>query len=330
MNRVAIVVPNWNGDVFLGSCIESLLAQTARCTIIVVDNGSTDKSIDILQSYGDQLVVLRNKKNYGFAGGVNVGIRYAINKGFEYICLLNNDAIADTEWASRLITVAEKNMQLGIVTSRILSSNGKTIDSTGDFYTVWGLPFPRGRGEPSKEKYLASEEVFAGSGGASLYRVSMLKEIGLFDEDFFAYYEDVDISFRARIYGWKVWYSADSIVYHRISATSGRVKGFIVYQSLKNLPSVYIKNMPTRLFWKHLPKLIIAHIGLVYGSAKRGNAVPAIKGFGVSILITPKKLIQRITIQKHRAISTDDLAKIIQKDPPVDQTGMIRLKRFLG
>ena len=88
--------------------------------------------------------------------------------------------------------------------------------------------------------------------------------------------------------------------------------------------------MPTRLFWKHLPKLIIAHIGLVYGSAKRGNAVPAIKGFGVSILIAPKKLIQRIAIQKHRAISTDDLAKIIQKDPPVDQTGMIRLKRFLG
>src|SRR5690606_20741179 len=142
-------------------------------------------------------------------------IRAALRKNTDYIALFNNDAVAHQDWLKNLVKTLEDDPETGIATCKLLSADKSRIDSTGDFYTTWGLPFPRGRGEAKLTKYDNDTRVFGASGGASLYRASMLKEIGLFDEDFFAYYEDVDISFRAQLAGWKVLYVPTAEAYHQ-------------------------------------------------------------------------------------------------------------------
>src|SRR4051812_27073347 len=108
--------------------------------------------------------------------------------GADYAAPFNNDAVADEKWLENLVGYLDSHKSAGIACCKLLSADGKTIDSTGDYYTVWGLPYPRGRGESEIDKYDSDTDIFGASGGASLYRVSMLKEVGLFDEDFFAYY----------------------------------------------------------------------------------------------------------------------------------------------
>jgi GT2 family glycosyltransferase len=242
--KVAVVIPNWNGKDELPKCLDSLQAQTVQRRIIVVENGSTDGSGELVTSLYPGITLLPQSKNLGFAGGVNAGIRYALEQDFEYIALLNNDAVADRNWLRELMGTLEHNPKAGIATCKFMTIDKKHLDSTGDIYTTWGLPYPRGRGEPVNEAYDKDTKVFGASGGASLYRASMLLQIGLFDEDFFAYYEDIDISFRAQLAGWKVLYNPRAIAYHQIGATSSKKKGFTTYQTLKNYPWVITKNVP--------------------------------------------------------------------------------------
>src|ERR1039458_27404 len=190
--KVAVVVPNWNGIATLGTCIDSLQNQSLRPHIIVVENGSADDSLKLLQTKYPGVTVLVQPKNLGFAGGVNIGLVRAISDGAQFVALFNNDAVAEKDWLRNLVKAMTHDDNAGIVTCKFMDISGKHLDSTGDQYTNWGLPYPRGRGEPTSNRFDKQLDVFAASGGASLYRVKMLKEIGLFDKDFFAYYDDVD------------------------------------------------------------------------------------------------------------------------------------------
>jgi GT2 family glycosyltransferase len=168
--RVAVIVPNWNGADSLSACLDSLLAQTQKVHVIVVDNGSIDGSRELLKKYEATEVILHDK-NKGFSGGVNAGFRSAIEAGFDYVAAFNNDAVAEKVWLENLVKELDARSEVGIATGKFLGADGSYIDSTGDYYTVWGLPYPRGRGEKDLEKYDEQVDVFAASGGASLYRV---------------------------------------------------------------------------------------------------------------------------------------------------------------
>lgn len=312
-SSVTVVIPNWNGEDYLKKCLDSLLAQTLRPRVVVVENDSSDNSIDILDTFTD-VVVLRQSKNLGFAEGVNVGIRHALENQADYILLLNNDAEADKTWVEQLVSAADMNKQIGIVCPKLLSIDGKSIDSTGDFYTIYGLPFPRGRGEKETGQYDEPQEVFGASGGASLYRASMLREIGLFDAEFFAYFEDVDISFRAQLAGWKVFYQPKAVVYHHISATSAKLGDFRVYQTAKNFPFLFVKNMPGVLFWKYLPLVFYWYARMFGARIVRGGRVAFARGMIASLLKLPKKLLQRHKIQKKRTVSTAYIDSILYHD----------------
>jgi GT2 family glycosyltransferase len=216
MTKIAVVIPNWNGKDKIAKCLDSLSAQSMVSQIIVVENGSTDGSLEFINTHYPGVDLVVNKKNLGFAGGVNSGIRYAIDDNCDFVALFNNDAIADKDWLRYLVEATEKDGKVGVVTCKFMDIDGKHLDSTGDQYTNWGLPYPRGRGEPVNDSYDDQIDIFAASGGASLYKVKMFKDIGLFDEDFFAYYEDVDLSFRAQLAGWKIRYCPKAIAYHQI------------------------------------------------------------------------------------------------------------------
>lgn len=331
MNRVVIIILNWNGIDDTLNCLDSLQNQSYRdFTILVIDNGSTDNSKELLDEYqkkhAKNVEVIYNPKNFGFAGGVNTGIEWALNDDYKYIALFNNDAIADKNWLSNL-TEAIDYKNIGISTGLLLHEDGKTIDSTGDWYTAWGLPFPRNRGNITTQAP-NRELVFGATGGASLYKTEMIREIGMFDDDFFAYYEDIDISFRAQLAGWKVVYNPSAIAYHKQGATSNKISGFAIYQTFKNLPLLFIKNVPYGLLSSVGLRFIIAYKLMLINAIIKGNGTPALKGVWKSFVLGFKKMGERRYIQRTKKVSSDYISSILWKDLPPDQTGIRKLRKF--
>ncbi len=327
--KTAVVIPNFNGEDFLAEAIDSILAQSQENTLIVVENGSNDSSKQILESYGDTIIPLYNPVNLGFDGGVNTGIRYAFDHEFDAVALFNNDAVADRYWLEGL--TEQLKDQIGITTGCMMSADHKTFDTTGDFMTVWGLPYPRGREElVTPDAYKTPELVFGATGGATLYSIPMLRQIGIFDEDFFAYYEDVDISFRAQLAGWKVRYVPKSIVYHRINGTSKRMKsGFMTYQTFKNMPMVLVKNVPKvlkKIIW---PRFWIAYSTFFLSAVVRGEGWPALKGFVKFLTLLPKKSRERKKIQADMHVTPGYILDILVKDLPRNSTRLRKLRNFL-
>jgi GT2 family glycosyltransferase len=326
MHKVVVVIPNWNGELGLKRCIDSLVAQTQAAHIIMVDNGSTDGSYWFVEKNYPQVEIIRHTKNKGYAGGVNPGFKRAMEENAWYVAPFNNDAVADPEWLENLVKFLDTNPNYGIATPKVASSDGKHLDSTGDYYTNWGLPYPRGRGETDIRKYDSQTEIFGGSGAASLYRVSMLREIGLLDEDFFAYYEDVDISFRAQLAGWKVAYVPQSIVYHELNTTGKRIKGFFTYQTVKNYPWLLIKNVPASLLPRVFPRFALAQLLFVGRAFQRGHGWYAVKAVAVSTWYTPKKLMERFEIQSNRKVSSDYIWSIMTHDLPPNAEKLRKLR----
>ena len=314
--RVAVIIPNWNGEDIIKACVDALQRQTCKCQIIVVDNGSVDGSKKILKTYGEKILLLENETNLGFAGGVNTGIRFAQEKNFEYIALLNSDAIADIKWVGELVKVLDNHDECGIVTSRMLRHGGKTIDTTADIYTNWLVHFPRSRDMLSDDRDLREEEVFGATGGGSMYRAELFKNIGLFDEDFFAYYEDVDISFRAQLHGWKIIYTPKAIAYHEVGGTSRKIPGFTTYQTLKNTPLVWFKNLPFTMWPTRVPRFYFLYLTFIAKALLRGQISEVIRSQLKLLILFPKKLNERWKIQRGKTVSNDYLRKIIYKGLP--------------
>lgn len=323
--RACVIVPNWNGADDLRACLDSLLSQSEPAHIIVVDNGSTDGSLELLKEY-PAVEVIRHSENKGYAGGVNPGFRRAIELKADYAAPFNNDAIADKHWLRELVAALDAQLSVGVVACKLLGEGGDFLDSTGDYYTNWGLPYPRGRGETNIDKYDSKLEIFGASGGASLYRVAMLQEIGLLDEDFFAYYEDVDLSFRAQLAGWKVRYVPSAIAYHQISATSGRIKGFSTYQTMKNLPLLFYKNVPRKFFFHIGWRFFIAHTLFFWRAVSRGKGWPALKGIMRGMFLLFKKIPERRQIQKTKTVSNDYIWSLIVHDLPPNAHALRKLR----
>ncbi len=333
MNRLAIIVLNWNGSDDAIECIESLTEQALKPTIIIVDNNSSDNSVSVFEKYisihkREEITLIKNPRNLGFAGGINTGLVHARKQGFEYIGVLNPDAIADKKWCQALVDELSSHPKCGIATGILQRRDGKTLDTTGDFYTTWGLPGPRNRDEPVENAPSKPGEVFGATGGGAIYRAAMFDDIDMFDEDFFMYYEDVDLSFRAQLAGWKVRFTPKAIAYHKVGASSKKVPGLAVYNTFKNLPLVFIKNVPGKLFWYIGLRFFLTY-WLIFASAVRhGNGWPAFKGILASIIRKPAAYHKRWSIQKNRKVSVNYIRSIIHEGPLPNQTGLLKFKRF--
>lgn len=330
-NRVAVVVLNYKGISDTVDCIASLSRQTyENFTIVAVENGSHDGSAEKFKEleiqYGDKLITLYNDKNLGFDGGVNTGILWAMKNDFYYVALFNNDAVADKNWIKNLVSAALRHKS-GITTGLLLREDGKSIDSSGDLYSKWGLGFPRNRGDDA-DQAPKGDYIFGATGGATLFSIPMLREIGIFDEDFFAYYEDNDISFRAQLAGWKVYYEPRAIAYHKLMQTSGRMRsGFAIYQTFKNLPLVFVKNVPLGLLIPIGIRFYTAYFLMLGNAIVKGNALPALQGALMSLFLSIKKLPERWKIQKNKHVQVDYIKSILWDDLPPDQTGLRKFRR---
>lgn len=316
MKNIFVVIPNWNGAELIGEAITSILQQAQKNTLIVVDNASTDDSLSIIRSFKD-VVLLENSQNLGFTGGVNTGIQYALDNGADAVALFNNDAVADKNWLKHMVTHLESNPSVGIVTCKLMRSDKQHFDSTGDNYSTRGIPFPRGRNQKDTGQYEKSEEVFSASGGASLYRAEMLRSVGLMDQRFFAYYEDVDLSFRAQLAGWKVLYEPKSVAYHHVGGTSSKLGDFTRYHSVKNFLLLYTKCMPAKLYWKYLPYFTYQFARTTARSFIDLKPHVWAKSVFKFIVLLPSVLADRHKIQKERKLNTNQVDELLyRKRPP--------------
>lgn len=244
MKEVSVVIPNYNGIQFIEECLKSLKAQkdTVEYDIIVVDNGSTDGSREVVEKKYKDVKLISLDKNYGFCKAVNVGIREAKTP---YVILLNNDTKVLDGFVKALYEKIISNEKIFSVSAMMIQAkNPELIDDAGDFYCALGWAYAKGK-DRIVSRYENSYPITAACGGAAIYRKTVMEEIGYFDEAHFAYLEDIDIGYRARIFGYQNIYEPKAKVYHEGSGASGsRYNEFKVSHSSRN--SIYLirKNMP--------------------------------------------------------------------------------------
>jgi len=244
---VSIIIPNYNGEKYIANCLDSLKNQSfdnlGNSEIIVVDDCSNDNSVNIIKNF-QNVRLIENSTNSGFARSVNQGIRASCGR---YCLLLNNDVVVNQDFVKNLYEHITENPRVFSVSSRMIRYYERNkLDDTGDFYNILGWAYKRGDGK-NRDAYNRSTSIFSTCAGAGIYRRSILDEIGLFDEAFFAYMEDVDLSYRGLIFGYENHYEPKAFCYHIGSATTAageKYSPFKVSISARNNIYVAYKNMP--------------------------------------------------------------------------------------
>ena len=247
MARVNIVIPNYKGRDYLFSCLDSLKEQTFKdMHVIVVDDGSNDDELEnALSSYDIELVL--KEKNEGFSATVNAGIKLSMDS--EYVILLNNDTVVEKDYVEKMVEAMDGRNEIFSAQSKMVSLYNKDkMDSAGDYYCILGWAYNKGK-DKSVNNYNKEKKIFSACAGSAIYRVSTLNETGLFDEAHFAYLEDVDIGYRARLMGYKNIYAPKAVCYHAGSGFSGsRHNAFKVKLSSRN--NIYLLHKNMNLFWR--------------------------------------------------------------------------------
>lgn len=292
MAKSTIVIPNYNGINYIEQCLESIYAGTAPdVEVIVVDNASTDGSAEIVKRKFPQAHLIKNSENTGFSAAVNQGINMSETP---YVILLNNDTRVEKTFVRELERVLDSDKE-----KRIFSASAKLIslydkektDDAGDFYCALGWAFARGKGK-DPALYDRDCEIFAACAGGAIYRRELLspERVGLFDEEHFAYLEDIDIGYRAKIHGYKNSFAADSIVYHAGSAVSGsRHNAFKTRLASKNSVYLVYKNMPLLQIVINLPFLAAGFLvkALFFAGKGLGKEYAAGLANGVRLSLSP-------------------------------------------
>ena len=275
MKTVTVVIPNYKGIKFIEECLTSLYAQeagTPEFEVLVVDNASGDGSVELIREQFPQTRLVCLDENTGFCHAVNVGIQ---ESNSPYVLLLNNDTKVFPDFVKHMVSAMERSKKIFSVSAAMLTwDKPEIMDDAGDLYTVLGWALARGKGKPYAN-YQKRVKIFSACGGAALYRRSVLDEIGLFDEKHFAYLEDLDLGYRARIFGYESVYEPKARVIHYGSASTGsRYNEWKTRRAAANSVYVIAKNQPLLQKLLHLPFFIM--------------------GFGVKFLFFVRKKMGRL------------------------------------
>ena len=315
-----MIIPTWNRRDLLERCLDSLCKQTVHCTVIVVDNGSTDGTVHMVQERFEQVECLSLKQNLGFAKAVNLGIKKTTTP---YIALLNNDTQVDPHWIEVGLGAFENYPDYWFFASRMIDlKNRSRLDSAGDCYNRTGLAYKRGFGE-SSEEYSKSEPVLGASAGAAFYRKELFTRIGLFDESYYLYLEDVDLSLRAQLHGFKCLYLPEAIAYHLEGAsdpehaeseTRSPGRGFYsrnrVFWITRNRWQLMVTYQPLG----HVPWLFYGWLrSFAFHLLKAGHFAAFLRGLGAGVLMTLHDLRKRRELNHSRVLNNEELCHLLRR-----------------
>lgn len=308
--KTTVVIPNYNGIKYIGDCLKSLDRERRNPDsfhVLVVDNGSSDGSLKLVQKDFPWVEVIALPENTGFCHAVNVGIEASKT---EFVLLLNNDTVVLEDFVVNLEKAIEEDDNIFSVNPMMLSMQDQSImDDGGDEYNVFGWAYARGKDKPCAD-YGKRVEVFSACGGASIYRRNRILELGMFDELHFAYLEDVDLGYRARIHGYKNYYEPSAKVIHAGSASSGsRHNAFKAKLASANTAYVIGKNMPLLQIVWNLPFLILGFLVKTAFYTLKGMGLLYAKGYfvGIGRLFTPEGRAKKV---KYNFENTKNYLKI--------------------
>ena len=311
MEKVTVVIPNWNGMQWLSGCLGSLYKQDlSDFKIVVIDNGSTDCSVQFVRSHYPGTEIVELPRNVGFAKAVNIGIEKSTTP---YIALLNNDTIVYSDWLSTLLDKIENLPQdVGGISPKMLNMDDSSIvDDAGDELSWYGNATKRGHGEPASA-YCDEVEVFSPSGGASLYRRDFLVKTGGFDPDFFAYLEDVDLGLRGRLLGCRYLYLPTAKVLHKSHGSGIQFSDYVKLVT-RNRLLLFAKNIPSSLLFKHALKLLY---GQLYFFIIYRHPLASLKGYWSFIINLPETMKKRRKQMKNVKIDQAEISSIIHTRAP--------------
>ncbi|MBU1660121.1 MAG: glycosyltransferase family 2 protein [Chloroflexi bacterium] len=310
-SAVSIIIPNWNGANVLPRCLTALSAQTfTDYEAIVVDNASTDGSVDNLEAQWPNVQVIRLDRNLGFAAANNIGAHHARGR---WLALLNNDAFPEPGWLAALVQATRTHPEFTFFASRLIQAEAPNLlDGAGDVYHITGLAWRRCYNIPVDQCGTQIEEVFSPCAAAALYPRDAFLEVGGFDEDFGSYHEDVDIGFRLRLRGHHCLYIPDAIVHHIGSASTGKQSDFSVYYGHRNLVWSYTQNMPGFLFWVYLPAHLYVTIIFLIHYSLRGQAKAIWKAKLHALTGLPAALRKRRIVQSHRQVHPTEISRVLE------------------
>ena len=295
MKEVTVVIPNYKGEAYLRPCVESLLAGTGlEMDVIIVDNGSRDGCVEEVRRLYPQVECVCLDQNYGFCKAVNIGIRKAETP---YVFLLNNDTLVCKGAVEAMLASVKKDRRIFSVEAKMIQYQDRTkIDSAGPCYNAFGWAYARGKDRPA-DQYRKRGPVFSACAGAAMYRREVFEEIGLFDEEHFAYLEDVDVGYRARIAGYRNVYEPMARIIHVGSAASGsRHNEFKVRLSARNNLYLIYKNMPVLQILLNLPFLLAGFLVKYLFFLKKGLGAIYLKGLMEAPKLMKKK--KKVLYQK--------------------------------
>lgn len=310
--KVSVIVVNWNGEGFLADCFGALDAQSMKdFEVIFVDNGSSDGSVaaahSLMREYSLSGKVIDLDSNTGFTGGNIEGLRHASGK---HIALLNSDTIASPAWLESLVDAMEADPGVGICASKLIVAGTDIIDSAGDGFSSFGRAFKRGEGLPSSA-YLRQEYIFGACGGAVLLTRNMIDEVGFLDEDFFIYFEDVDLSFRSQLAGFKCLFVPQAVVEHKVGGSSRKVPHIAAFYSVRNDKILKVKNIPLGIAARYFHFFLLNELISLAYHIRVGRLISYIKGNLAFIALLPDCLRKRAHIMRGKKVSNSYLRGLL-------------------
>ena len=312
--RVTVVIPNWNGERFLDLCLSSLRRQSFEdFETILVDNGSTDASVEFTERNFPEIRVIPLNDNRGFSAAVNAGIQAS---DAEYVALLNNDTQVDPDWLTALVRAAESRPEAGLFASKLVDFHDRRLlDGAGDALRRSGLPYRLGHRELDHGQFDEPTFVFSACAAAALYKRALFDDIGTFDEDFFAYCEDGDVSFRAQLSGYQCLYVPGAVVHHVGSAsTGGKRSPTATRLGTQNGVNLLVKNLPTALVWRSLPSLLAGQLSRIGITSISHNGLRAhLAGLVGAWRLLPQMLEKRKEIQNQRRVSDNYVRQLLRE-----------------
>ena len=333
---MSIIILNYNGSGVVENCLESVLATNyPNFEVIMVDNASVDGSYQaVLKRFSKykRLIIVRSEVNLGFAGGNNLGLKYAAGS---YVSLLNNDTTVDKDWLIEAVKIAESDNKIGEVQSKLFFwYNPEVLESAGAFIDKAGYGFERGfvRG---KDHFLTSEEIFYANGAAVTIKRAAIEQIQsnnmfeLFDGDYFFAYEDVDISWKIRLVGLKAVVAPLSVVYHRRSTSTSRRRELLTFHHCKNRILTLVKNYSLSNLFRYLPVLIVLESIRAVSSLAGGNKSAAkaiIRAYLWNLINFKHSWTKRLAVQRFVRRMPDEYITMIMKN--VNPTSLIYNQRL--
>ena len=316
--KVLIIIVTYNAAEYIGACLSSLAKinyPRDRFDILVVDNASTDRTTDAIKDFVE-IKLLVNGKNVGFAAGNNIGLKYAVDNGFDYVYLLNQDTEVDPEFLAKAVELARIDEKIAAVQSKLLLFDTKKINSIGNEIHYLGFAFAGGY--QLSDRQMSAREITYASGAACLLRIFALKKIGLFNADFFMYHEDADLGWRLWLSGWKVMLAPESVVYHKYEF-SRSIKKY--YYMERNRFLVILQNYKLATILLIAPAGILMDLATLFYSFFSGWWLEKLKVYVYFLswknwakIIKARRKVQRLRVMGDREVAKRFVGKIDFQD----------------